>query len=74
MKILFYCLWGLCAVILLLAILFNHYAEFFLSDYYAEQLFSVYNKEWAYINIMITSVWLIFTCIGLYIYLKKDGQ
>ena len=74
MKILFYCLWGMCAVIVLLAILFNHYAEFFLNDYYVSLLFNVYNKEWAYINVIITSAWLIFTWIGLRIYLKTEGQ
>lgn len=74
MKILVYCLWGLCAVIVMLAILFNHYAEFYLDDYHIGLLFNEYNKEWAYINVIITSVWLILTWIGLHIYLKKDGQ
>ena len=74
MKILFYCLWGLCAVIVLLAIFFNHYAECYLNDYYTSLLFNVYNKEWAYMNAIITSVWLILTWIGLYIYLKGNGQ
>ena len=74
MKIIFYGLWGVYSLILLLAIIFNHYAEFYLEPQYVELLFNVHNKDWAYINIMITSVWLIFTWIGLYIYLKKDGQ
>lgn len=74
MKILFYCLWGLGVITILVAILFNHYAEFYLNDYYANLLFNEYYKEWAYINVMITGIWLILTWIGLYLYLKKDRQ
>ena len=74
MKIISYCLWGLSSIILLLAISFNHYAEFYLNDYYTNLLFNEYHKEWAYINIMITGIWLILTWIGLYLYLKKAGN
>ena len=74
MKVISYCLWGLSSIILLFAISFNHYAEFYLNDYYTHLLFNVYNKEWAYINVIITSAWLIFTWIGLHIYLKTEGQ
>ena len=74
MKIISYCLWGLSSIILLLAISFNHYAEFYLNDYYTNLLFNEYHKEWAYINVMITGIWLILTWIGLYLYLKKAGN
>ena len=74
MKVIAYCLWGLSSVNLLLAISFNHYAEFYLNDYYTNLLFNEYHKEWAYINIMITGIWLILTWIGLYLYLKKAGN
>ena len=74
MKVIAYCLWGLSSVIILLAISFNHYAEFYLNDFYANLLFNVYNKEWAYLNVMITGIWLILTWIGLHLYLKEDGQ
>lgn len=74
MKILFYCLWGLGVITVLLSILFNHYAEFYLNDYYTNLLFNEYNKEWAYINVMITGIWLIFTWIGLHLYLKTNRQ
>ena len=74
MKVIAYCLWGLSSVNLLLAISFNHYAECYLNDYYTSLLFNVYNKEWAYMNAIITSVWLILTWIGLHIYLKTEGQ
>ena len=70
MKVLFYCSSG----ILLFALLFNHYAEFYLDDFYVDLLFCEYSKQWAYTNVILTSIWLIFTWIGLYIYLKKDGQ
>ena len=74
MKVLFYCLWGLSSGIQLFALLFNHYAEFDLDDFYVDLLFCEYSKQWAYTNVILTSIWLIFTWIGLYIYLKKDGQ
>ena len=74
MKVISYCLWGLSSIILLFAISFNHYAEFYLNDYYTHLLFKVYNKEWAYLNVMITGIWLMFTWTGLHLYLKKDGQ
>ena len=74
MKVLFYCLWGLSSVIQLFALLFNHYAEFYLNDYYVDLLFREYSKQWAYINVGITSIWLILTKIGLYLYLKKAGN
>ena len=72
MKVLFYCLWGLSSVILLLALLFNHYAEFYLNDYYVELLFREYSKQWAYLNVGITSIWLIFSWIGINILYNKD--
>ena len=74
MKVISYCLWGLSSVVILLTISFNHYAEFYLNDYYTNLLFNEYHKEWAYINIMITGIWLILTWIGLYLYLKKAGN
>lgn len=74
MKFLFYCLWGICSIVELLSILFNHCAEFYLDEHYVDLLFHEYSKLWAYTNIGITSVWLLFTCIGLYLLLKEDGQ
>ena len=45
MKVLFYCLWGLSSGILLFALLFNHYAEFYLDDFYVDLLFCEYSKQ-----------------------------
>lgn len=74
MKYLFYCLWGLCSIVELLSLLFNHYAEFYLNDHDIDLLLHEYSKTWAYTNIGITIVWLLFTCIGLYLVCKEDGQ
>ena len=57
MKVLFYCIWGLCSIVILLAILFNHYAEFYLEPYHTELLFNEYSKQWAITNAFITTVW-----------------
>ena len=67
MKVVFYCLWGVCSVIILVSILFNHYAEFYLNDYCIDLLFNEYAKQWAYINVGITCIWLMFTWIGLHL-------
>ena len=72
MKVLFYFLWGLSSVILLFALLFNHYAEFYLNDYYVDLLFREYSKQWAYINVGITSIWFIFSWIGINLLYNKD--
>ena len=73
MKILFYCLWGLWFIVILLAIVFNHYAEFYMEPYYAELLFKEYSKQWAITNAAITFIWIILSWIGLHlIYNKKD--
>ena len=74
MKVLFYCLWGLSSAILLLALLFNHYAEFYLNDCYVDLLFREYSKQWAYINVIITSIWLILSWTGVHLLYKKDEQ
>ena len=72
MKVLFYCLWGLSSVILLLALLFNHYAEFYLNDCHMDLLFNEYSKQWAYINAGITTIWLIFSGLGIHLLYKED--
>ena len=72
MKVIAYCLWGLSSVNLLLAISFNHYAEFYLNDYYVDLLFREYSKQWAYLNVGITSIWLIFSWIGINLLYNKD--
>lgn len=72
MKILFYCLWGLWSGIILLAILFNHYAEFYLEPHRAEFLSNEYTKQWAIANAIITIVWVVLTWIGLHLIYKKD--
>ena len=72
MKVLFYFLWGLSSVILLLDLLFNHYAEFYLNDYYVDLLFREYSKQWAYLNVGITSIWLIFSWIGIRLLYNKE--
>ena len=74
MKAVFYCLWGLSSVIILLAILFNHYAEFNLSVEEVDLLFNEYSKQWAYINVGITIVWLIFSWIGLHLIYKSNRR
>ena len=56
MKILFYCVWGLWSVIILFAMYFNHYAEFYLEPYRIELLFNEYSKQWAITNAVITLV------------------
>ena len=73
MKVLFYCLWGLSSGILLFALLFNHDAEFYLDDCYVDLLFCEYSKQWAYTNVILTSIWLIFSWIGVHLLYKKDG-
>ena len=73
MKVLFYCLWGLSSGILLFALLFNHYAEFYLDDCCVDLLFREYSKQWAYTNATITTIWLIFSWIGVHLLYKKDG-
>ena len=73
MKVLFYCLWGLASGILLFALLFNHYAEFYLNDYYVDLLFREYSKQWAYFNAGITTIWLLFSWIGTYLIIKEDN-
>ena len=72
MKILFYCIWGLWSAIILFAILFNHYAEFYLEFYRVELLFNEYTKQWALTNAAITLVWVLLTWIGLHLIYKKD--
>ena len=74
MKILFYCLWGLCSVIIVVSIVFNHYAESYLNDYCINLLFNEYSKQWAYLNAGITCIWLIFTWIGLHLLFKGQPQ
>ena len=71
MKVLFYCLWGLSSGILLFALLFNHYAEFYLDDCYVDLLFCEYSKQWAYTNVILTSIWLSFSWIGVHLLYKK---
>ena len=73
MKILFYCIWGLWSVIILFAMFFNHYAEFYLEPYRIELLFNEYSKQWAITNAAITLVWIILTWIGMHLIYKKDG-
>ena len=73
MKVLFYFLWGVCTISVLLAILFNHYAEFYLNDSYVDALFNEYTKQWAYTNVGITFIWITLTWIGLHLIYKKDG-
>ena len=72
MKVLFYFIWGLSSVILLFALLFNHYAEFYLNDYYVDLLFCEYSKQWAYTNVGITIIWLLFSWIGAYLIIKEE--
>ena len=72
MKILFYCIWGLWSVVILFAMLFNHYAEFYLEPYRIELLFNEYSKQWAITNAVITLVWIILTWIGMHHIYKKD--
>ena len=71
MKVLFYCLWGLSSGILLFALLFNHYAEFYLDDCYVDLLFCEYSKQWAYTNVILTSIWLIFSWIGVHLFIRN---
>ena len=73
MRFLFYCIWGLWSIIILLAIRFNHYAEFYLDPYRVELLFNKYSKSWALTNAVITIIWVALTCIGLYLLYKKGG-
>lgn len=72
MKILFYFIWGLSSLIILLAMVFNHYAEFYLEPYRVELLFNEYTKQWALTNAAITLVWVVLTWIGLHLIYKKD--
>ena len=74
MKYLYYCIWGLWSIIVMLAILFNHCAEFYLDTYHVEVLFHKYNKQWALANAVITLVWVILTWIGLHLLYKNDKQ
>ena len=73
MKILYYFIWGFWSIIILLAILFNHYAEFYLDPYHIELLFNEYSKQWAITNAFITIIWAILTRIGLQLFYKKGG-
>lgn len=74
MKTIFYCLWALWTGIILLAVSFNHYAEYYLEQYYVELLFNECSKQWAIANAFITIVWVFLTFIGLYLIIhKKDG-
>ena len=72
MRFLFYCLWGLWSGIILLAILFNRYTEFYLEPYRVEVLLNEYTKQWALTNAVITRVWVVLTWIGLHLIYKKD--
>lgn len=72
MKILFYCVWGLWSVFILLAMFFNHYAEFYLEPYRIELLFNEYSKQWAITNAAITLVWVALTWVGIHLIYKKD--
>jgi len=72
MRFLFYCLWGLWSGIILLAILFNRYTEFYLEPYRVEVLLNEYTKQWALTNAVITLVWVVLTWIGLHLIYKKD--
>ena len=72
MRFLFYCLWGLWSGIILLAILFNRYTEFYLESYRVEVLLNEYTKQWALTNAVITLVWVVLTWIGLHLIYKKD--
>ena len=72
MKILFYSIWGLWSVIILFAMFFNHYAEFYLEPYRIELLFNEYSKQWAITNAAITLVWVALTWMGIHLIYKKD--
>ena len=72
MRILYYCIWGLWSVIILFAMLFNHYAEFYLEPYRIELLFNEYSKQWAITNAAITLVWVALTWMGIHLIYKKD--
>ena len=72
MKILYYFIWGVWSIIILLAILFNHYAEFYLEPYRIELLFNEYSKQWAITNAAITLVWVALTWMGIHLIYKKD--
>ena len=50
-----------------LAIDYDCYAEFYLNDHCIDLLFNEYAKQWAYINVGTTCIWLIFTWIGLHL-------
>lgn len=66
MKFLFYSLWMLSTVVILITILFNHYAEFYLHESALDMLFNQYSKQWAYFNANITIIWSLLTCIGMF--------
>lgn len=72
MRILYYCIWGLWSVIILFAMLFNHYAEFYLEPYRIELLFNEYSKQWAITNAAITLVWVALTWMGIHLIYKED--
>ena len=74
MKLLFYCIWVLWSVIIMYAILYNHYAEFYLTTKQIELLFNEYAYHWAFINAIITFGWIILTWIGLYLFYKNDKR
>ena len=72
MKFLFYCIWGLSSLVILFAMVFNHYAEFYLEPYRVELRVNEYTKQCALTNAVITLVWGVRTWIGLHLIYKKD--
>lgn len=66
MRILFYVLWALSSLLIGLAVLFNHYAEFQLDSPAIDLLFNDYTRQWAYLNAGITMVWLLLTVVVMF--------
>ena len=66
MKSLFYYLFGLFTTIIVFILFFNNYADLYLDDYYVELLYNTYKKDWFWMNISITTIWIMFVLIFVY--------
>lgn len=66
MKSLFYFLFGIIIALYAFVVCFDLYAPVYLDNYYLDILYTKYAKEWYYGNIIVSSVFLFFTLVWVY--------
>lgn len=66
MKSLFYFLFGIIITLYAFVVCFDLYAPVYLDNYYLDILYTKYAKEWYYGNIIVSSIFLFFTLVWVY--------